>query len=490
MACAAFACHAGRTWEVRTAGADTNGGGFVSGGTDYSQNDNKNAAGCSLCGSSSANLSTTDAVANGTTTITSASANFTSAITGNMIYLQGGSGSLAAGWYQTTYASSTSITVDRTVASGTAITMNIGGALATAGQANANSAASNTIYIKSGTYMLTSTVTLSLKNDTSGPLSFIGYHVTRGDNDGARPVITSATANLALFTFGAGNPSGYLFQNIKFSHTGGTRGDAFKPSVAAGSTVFNVHIKGCVFDGMLHAIEADWNVSWAMLGVLIEDSEIKNSTSDGIVGHGSYRIIGSYIHDNAGDGIRTSNANSTTPTNPSNVFSVSGSVIRANANGIRNQQSLAGSSGGQGTYSLAVINSAILDNTADGIVFTGANDQHNLTVMNNVIDGNGGYGLNMLHTPAMAYIMANAFRANTQGNYNNSSGSADIILTGDPFTNRSSGDFSLNATAGSACRNAGIPGTWSWGPGTGSADIGPYRHADAAGAITRSYPIQ
>src|SRR4051794_28973064 len=109
---AALGCQAARMWEVRTAGADTNGGGYVSGGTDYSQNDHKNAAGCVSCGSTTANLSTTDAVANGTTTITSASAAFTSSITGNMIYLQGGSGSLAAGWYQATYVSSTSITVD------------------------------------------------------------------------------------------------------------------------------------------------------------------------------------------------------------------------------------------------------------------------------------------------------------------------------------------------------------------------------------------
>src|ERR1041385_4429179 len=105
-------------WEVRpTNGANTNGGGFVSGaaGTDYSQQNAKNTVGN--------NISTTDAVANGTTTITSATASFTSAIVGNIIYLQGGSGSLTAGWYQvTTFTNSTTIVVDRTVASGTGIT--------------------------------------------------------------------------------------------------------------------------------------------------------------------------------------------------------------------------------------------------------------------------------------------------------------------------------------------------------------------------------
>src|SRR5580698_8835266 len=95
-------------WEVRpTNGSNTNGGGFDSTGTgtDFSQQNSKNTSGN--------NISTTDAVAAGSTTITSATAAFNSTITGNIIYLQGGSGSLSAGWYRATYVSATSITVDR-----------------------------------------------------------------------------------------------------------------------------------------------------------------------------------------------------------------------------------------------------------------------------------------------------------------------------------------------------------------------------------------
>ena len=117
--------------EVRTAGNDTNGGGFNSAaaGVDYSQQDTKNTVGN--------NISTTDAVANGTTTITSATATFTADIVGNLIYLQGGTGALAAGWYQVnTFTNGTTIVVDRTVAAGTGITMNIGGAMASIGGAS------------------------------------------------------------------------------------------------------------------------------------------------------------------------------------------------------------------------------------------------------------------------------------------------------------------------------------------------------------------
>ena len=97
-------------------------------GVDYSQQNANNTVG--------SNISTTDAVAVGTTTITSATGAFTVAISGNVVYFAGGTGSLIGGWYLVTYASSTSITIDRAIAAGTGITMNIGGALKTLSQAS------------------------------------------------------------------------------------------------------------------------------------------------------------------------------------------------------------------------------------------------------------------------------------------------------------------------------------------------------------------
>lgn len=129
-------------WEARySTGNDSNGGGFASDGTgtDYSVQDAKNTVG--------SNISTTDAVANGTTTITSATAAFTSAITGNYIYLSGGSGSLAATRVKATYVSATSITVSASIAAGTGITMNIGGALKTPGYAASIMVASDALFL-------------------------------------------------------------------------------------------------------------------------------------------------------------------------------------------------------------------------------------------------------------------------------------------------------------------------------------------------------
>ena len=78
--------------------------------------------------SGGSNISTTDAVANGSTTITSATANFNASIVGTAIELSAGSGSLTAAWYYVTaFTNSTTVSVDRVVPSGTGISMSIGG---------------------------------------------------------------------------------------------------------------------------------------------------------------------------------------------------------------------------------------------------------------------------------------------------------------------------------------------------------------------------
>ncbi len=184
--------------EVRTAGANTNGGAFntAASGTDMSQYDNKNASGCSSCQSASANLSTTDAVTNNTTTVTSATAAFTSAIVGNVIYLSGAG--TTTGWYEVAgYTNSTTITVDRPTGStgGTGVTMNIGGAFKIGGTLDddffESFGAGNIIHIKSGTYTAGETITISKAGSASNPIRVIGYNSTRGDT----PVRNGATDN-------------------------------------------------------------------------------------------------------------------------------------------------------------------------------------------------------------------------------------------------------------------------------------------------------
>ena len=179
-----MAINATCVWEVRDDGADTNGGGYdsaVSGaGTDYSQQ-------------AAAQLALTDVVANGTTTLTSATGGFTSAMIGNAIYLQGGTGALAATWRMVTGRTDTNtITVDATVAAGTGITGNLGGALGTVAQAvnpghspACPSVAGNTVYVnyRTGTaHTIGESLAMTRGGDTTTgrEFSLIGYDGTAG----------------------------------------------------------------------------------------------------------------------------------------------------------------------------------------------------------------------------------------------------------------------------------------------------------------------
>lgn len=188
--------------EVRTGGADTNGGGFKEGasGTDWTQ---QNAA----------QYAVTDGVTAGTTTITSASANFGTDVVGNWMYVQGGTGSVTAGWYEiTARGSATSVTVDRStgLTAGTGVTLNIGGALASPGlAASLISVAGIRVWVQSGTYTLTTGTAGS-----GGPITWTlagaleGYQTTRGDRL-ARPLIDAGaiTAITMISIGGSANQS-------------------------------------------------------------------------------------------------------------------------------------------------------------------------------------------------------------------------------------------------------------------------------------------
>src|SRR3954451_13297180 len=105
-----MAISAGTVWEVRTGGSDSNGGLFTSGqagaGTDYSQQD-------------AAQLSLTDVVTDGTTTVTSAVGGFTAAMIGNGINIAGTCYMIA------TRSSTNTITVDRVIAADTGLSAKV-----------------------------------------------------------------------------------------------------------------------------------------------------------------------------------------------------------------------------------------------------------------------------------------------------------------------------------------------------------------------------
>jgi len=110
-------------YEIRQGGSDTNGGGFKVGasGTDWTLQN-------------SAQYALSNGQTQGSTVILLPAA--ATDMVGNTAYVSGGTGSVAANWYEITSVSvGTSITVDRStgLTSGTGVTVNIGGAFATPG---------------------------------------------------------------------------------------------------------------------------------------------------------------------------------------------------------------------------------------------------------------------------------------------------------------------------------------------------------------------
>lgn len=337
------------------------------------------------------------------------------------------------------------------------------------------SAAGDILYIKSSaTYTLTSTITLNLVS-TAAPFYIIGYASTPGD-DGTKPTITSATNSVALFTFGASNPRGYYFRNISFSHTAGTRGDCF---VANASNVDLLHVDKCVLDGFRYGFYGAYVDIYSIACIYLSNSEIKNCTSHGIYNNGSLLLDSCWIHDNTGDGIRIPDSVSTgTPVSYVQAYNC---IIESNSIGINDLMNQNVNPPMTRVSRLNVRNCDIINNSSHGISSSGTSSQITVSLVNNIIYGNGGYGVTFDHAPTLLFAANNAYGSNTSGNRNNySAESGAVSLSGNPFTNSGSNDFTLDNTSGegAACRAAGFTTSVI---GTAYQDIGALQHQDAGG---------
>lgn len=205
-----------------------NGGGFKVGGTktDYSKQDTPEVV-------------FTDLACASNTTLTSATGGFgaSDAIVGNLIYIGEGTNAVA-GWYEiTAWASTNSVTIDRTCASGgnmTAGVGNVGGGLRSPGQAaklintaTHTAIAGHRIHIKSGTYTLTSADAnvaggyVNLAANMSGKTCLIaGYETTRLDM-GARPEINcGSVAPPAVFSLDGAFNNDHKVLNVDIDGNG------------------------------------------------------------------------------------------------------------------------------------------------------------------------------------------------------------------------------------------------------------------------------
>ena len=437
-------------WDVRTTGNDSNGGAFKSGatGTDYSVQD-------------SPQVTYTDLVIGGTNTqLTSAAFPFSSVHVGNVINITGGSG-FTTGRYEVVSVAGSTATMDRAVgtASSTGGAGRLGGGMLTIAAAVSAAVSLNYIYIKSGTYTHTSSVTFP-----SGKwLQLYGYNANHSDLS-AKPTITTSTASMNQLDVQSG--SSCKFTNLRITNTaGGVRW----AGVAVGATDASVVVDSCAFDGCGNGI-------WTNNGdrhVYVINTEIKNSAAEGILHAGRITVYGCYIHHNTTVGlkIQTSDRTSSWVRVTRSIISYNGTTTTDAGISMPNDSQL------------FVEESVLAHNLGDGVDAAG-NGGHMLSIENSIIYGNGGYGIDCAASPYFTTLKNNAYGANTAGNKRNViAGLNEVALTASPFTNAAFGDFSLNATAGggAACKGVGLPGAFPGGTTTGTLDIGAAQSGGAGG---------
>lgn len=416
--------------EVRMDGSDTNGGGYSSGGTDYSQQ-------------AAAQLPLADAACAGNTTVTSAAGGFTPAMIGNLMYLSSG-----PGWYEiTAYTDTNTVTIDRNGPNASGMTANVGGALLTLGQVASLADASFEFdaWVRGGTYQLSSAV--SFGNDAGTNWVFLkGYSTSRGDE--GKPLIQhdGVSGAFALLTLAT-----------RYIHVANFEFDG-QDIATIGLHMNDVR---CKADNIKASRCATYGVQLGSGGgSRIEVTDMKSGGTAGIYTDGplSYSIA----HNNPCTGM-LSLTNATFDYCKS-VHNAGGSSIGFDG-GLRFDHCIAHANG------------------SDGINVAGTVDIPSIT--NSILTSNGGYGLNGGSKTLAAWSDYNSYYNNTSGQRNGiPAGTNDVTLTGDPFVNSAAGvlNFALNDTAGegAACRNAAYQ-TDPTGGTVGYADIGAARHQDPSG---------
>lgn len=425
-----MAISAGTVFEVRHGGSDTNGGGFdpTTGGTDYTLQD-------------AAQIAVTDAVANGTTTITSATAGFTTAHVGNLIYLSGGTGVLTGTWRQVASRTDAStIVVDATVAAGTGITLNLGGAFATPGQAAALMVGGgNIIYIK---YSATPYSISSSNNVAGGRLSLpvgvsskfshvIGYDTNRTlwNTDANRPILNVAAASTTVIT-----PSNYaLVRNISFTNSG-----ANASCTCMSMNTFN-QVDNCYSSGYSTAFNNGGTGTCTFTNCEVTAFTVNAFHASSL--SNNTRCINCSVHD------------WTTTT-------------AIGFNGLATMERCTAYNGYDAGFLLeqnALAINCIADNiqsTGDGFNFGGSSPP--VVMINCIATRCGSNGFNGGSSTNFSYYMFNCAGSGNGANYSSGMVSGyniigDIVLSGMPYAGGGSFDLNNTVGAGAALKAAGYP---------------------------------
>lgn len=428
---------AGTVWEVRSTGNDANGGLYLS---------TQSGAGPDISQSDTPALSLSDVVTNGSTTVTSVAGGFTSAMIGNGINIAG------VPYMIVTRSTTNTITVDRTIGAAIGQTGNVGGALATPGFCSGQATAANKIWIKAGTYTLTSStpnIAGGLIEPAGGSAAFPfvieGYQTTRGDK-GTKPVITDAAGGFNNIV----TISAYcIFDNIACI------------SASQGFTMFT---------GPARCIRC--KASGAGAGFVATASGVEFIFCEGattgtgtpfLTSVGEVTYFGCVSHGSGVSGFLTS------ASDVNCLYCIS----YANATGF---------DGGAALH-VQYKNCTAYGNSGDGFRVSNAGAATINSAINCLSVGNGTFGFDSASAAGFFALINCATQGNGAATNNITNTEGMVVLSGDPFVNAAAGNFALNNTAGrgAACRAGGVPGAFPGGLSTGFIDIGAVQHQDPGG---------
>ena len=474
----------GVVYEVRTTGSDANGGGFVCSthtlpcvggtGTDWSQ---QAAAQYAL-------TALTTSGASATVLTSSASAdmvNNIAQITGGTNFIQAGAASTTSFYQIVSQVTGVSVTLDRaaTTGSGSAGTMNIGGALLSPAIAaaqtsfysrgsNGGNAGGNTSYFSSPVVFIQYsvspfTITTATPNVAGGIIEpnnaafFVGYD-TSGNrfigNTGVRPTIQAQISNISMINQIASAEKATFIMNLIID---GNSGGGFTGVIGINNSnftqygwlIWNVKAMNCALQGIY-------------FGNLLIHSEITNCGSGIVPAVQSFyggQALYNWIHNNPAYGFFSSGPA------VGNIVSNNGQmgiVVKA--------------------YGQIYMKNIVYGNASDGIN-TSSNDGS--AMYGNVEEGNGGYGINDSGN-MQTWVSYNSSFNNTLGAFNkiyNPMNAGNLTPAASVFVNAAGNNFTPNSTAGGLALRAALALFNSMPDGltTGFVDIGLMQHKDSAG---------
>ncbi len=369
-------------------------------------------------------------------------------LVGNTLRTTGGT-NITVGTYEITAVTTTTITVagagNLTTAggAGSAILGVIGGAHASPGQAYVAAVASNSVYVKAGTYTLANGTVNTAGNriSTTSGGALVGYNTNRyPGNADTKPVFDAGAASMTMLTLN-GNPSPRV-SNFSFTNS------ATRASVTA--------IGGSGTQGSVdHCSITDCSVPYGA-GTTIDYSDM-------------------YSHNCGTVSMASANATRCVQDTPTATgFGLnSGSACR-DCIVIANPNSTNGFTFGVSTGKGVVENCTVYG--AVGSSSIGFNLTNGVRAINCIAWGGAGTGFSQ--GAHVANQLINCMAGGNLVDYDTSFASYQKVncqtLTVSPFTNAAAGDFSLNTTAGggAVCRGAGIPGAFPGISTTGYRDTG------------------